>query len=173
MLTTMETCRSQNSNIHVWRGIRLFGRKDVLVLRLDQLFLENKQNLDQASYKLLRVSQQGLAFELYHRIVANESSIEELSLKYGEGSEKFHGGFFKLQNVEDLPNGIAHLLLKLDVGQCTKPLAMNRKFGILKLEEFVPAVRGDSLDKRVLERQFQMWVNGMSDHLCAHLKSVR
>ena len=144
--------------------------KNVWGHQLDQLYLENKTKLDQWSYRLLRTSNQGLALELYHRLMAKEVAFEEISIRYGEGHERFTGGFSKLQNCEDIPQGIVYFLRNLELGQCSKPISIKDKFGILQLVDFIPAVRGEDIEKRLLERQFQFWLNGMSNYLCDHLK---
>ncbi|EAU71100.1 hypothetical protein BL107_06204 [Synechococcus sp. BL107] len=141
--------------------------------RLDQLFLECKDSLDQASCRLIRVSNQGLAFELYHRLSMGESTFEQLSMLYGEGSERFKGGAFELQNMEEFPSGIQIFLKKLKVGQTTKPLSVGNMFAILQLIDFIPCVRSPALDQRILQRQFDLWLNGMSDYLYDHLKSIK
>jgi parvulin-like peptidyl-prolyl isomerase len=133
--------------------------------RLDSLFLERKDYLDLASCKLLRVKNQGLALELYHRLLAGEESFEQLSQQHGVGKERFQGGLFKSQPLASFPDGLAKVLCRLQPGEVSKPLAMGKLFGIVQLEDFVPAVHGEESATRLLEQEFEQWIKGMSIHL--------
>ena len=133
--------------------------------RLDSLFLQRKDCLDQASCRLLRVNQQGLALELYHRLLAQESTFEAVSQQYGVGPERFHGGKYKLQSLTSFPGNLGLLLRKLQPGELSKPLRIGEQFGIVQLTAFVPAVHGQSSEQRLLEMELQQWMDGMTSHL--------
>ena len=133
--------------------------------RLDSLFLQRKDWLDEVSCRLLRVSQQGLALELYHRLLNEEATFEEVSFKFGLGSERFNGGLYKQQPLINLPKGLGKLLRKLEPGELTKPLRMGDHFAIVQLNDFIPAVHGKSSSLKILELELQQWVNGMTSHL--------
>ncbi len=133
--------------------------------RLDSLFLQRKDYLDQASCRLLRVNQQGLALELYHRLLNEEATFEELSQRFGNGPERFHGGLYKLQTLTNFPGGLGQVLRKLEPGELTKPMRMGKNFGIIQLTDFVPAIYGEASSLKLLELELQRWVDGMSSHL--------
>ena len=137
--------------------------------RLDSLFLQRKDSLDQASCRLLRVKNQGIALEVYHRLLAGEASFEHLSYQFGAGSERFHGGLFKLQALTSFPGNMGQLLRRLKPGQLSKPLRMGDLFGIVQLEAFVPAVHGDASFNKILELELQYWLEGMTSHLEAQV----
>jgi hypothetical protein len=133
--------------------------------RLDSLFLQRKDWLDQASCQLLRVNQQGLALELYHRLLNKESTFEEVSQQFGVGPERFHGGLYKVQPLKKLPGGLGQLLRKLEPGELSKPLKLGEKFGIVKLCSYVPALYDEASSLKILELELQHWVDGMASHL--------
>jgi hypothetical protein len=133
--------------------------------RLDSLFLQRKDLLDQASCRLLRVDQQGLALELYHRLLNKEATFDELSQHFGLGPERFHGGLLKQKTIADFPEKISQWLRKLEPGELTKPFRLGKQFGILKLESYEPAVHGESSSLKLLELELQQWVDGMTSHL--------
>ena len=133
--------------------------------RLDSLFLMRKDWLDQASCRLLRVNQQGLALELYHRLLNEEATFEELSQRFGVGPERFHGGLYKLQTLTNFPGGLGQVLRRLEPGELTKPMRMGEHFGIIQLTDFVPAIYGEASSLKLLELELQRWVDGMSSHL--------
>jgi parvulin-like peptidyl-prolyl isomerase len=133
--------------------------------RLDSLFLMRKDWLDQASCRLLRVNQQGLALELYHRLLNEEATFVQLSQQFGVGPERFHGGLYKLQTLNNLPGGLGQLLRKLEPGELTKPMRIGEQFGLIQLTDFVPATHGEASSLKLLELELQRWVDGMSSHL--------
>ncbi len=140
--------------------------------RLDNLFLQHKDCLDEASCRMLRVNDHGLALELYYRLKAQEVTFAELSMQFGVGSERFHGGLFKQQSLSSLPGNLGQFLRKLRPGEITKPLKIGGQFMIVKLENFTPAVLGESIETKLLNIELQRWLDGMTTHLEALLRSL-
>lgn len=140
--------------------------------RLHSLFLQHKNNLDQVSYRFIRVAKQGLALEIYHRLLAEEESFEVLSIKFGIGTERFHGGIVKLQPLGKLPSGFASFIRKLKPGDISKPLALGKEFAIVQLQEFIPAAQGERIDQQLLAQELEQWVDGMVVHLKGQLRSL-
>ena len=139
--------------------------------RLESLYLQRKDGLDQASCRMLRVTSHPLAVELYHRLQAEEASFEALSMQFGEGAERFKGGLFKLQPMDQLPGGLGKVLRKLRPGELTKPMSMGQWMVLLQLEALVPATRGEDTDRRLLELELDAWLNGMVSVVEARLRS--
>lgn len=137
--------------------------------RLESLFLQQKQDLDQVTCKLLRVAHPGLATEIYHRLLNQEASFEQLSMQFGVGPERFHGGLLKRQYVKDLPKGLGQLLVHLDNGELMKPLKFSNKFVVLQLIERIAAVFDESTKQLLLSKELQNWIQGMSGCLRAQL----
>ena len=137
--------------------------------RLESLFLLHKQDLDQVSCRLIRVAHPGLAMEIYHRLMNEEASFEQLSMQFGVGPERFHGGLLKLQYVKDLPKGLGKILLHLDDGELMKPLQFANKFVVIQLIRRVSAVFDDSTKQLLLSKELQSWVKGMSGCMAAQL----
>jgi parvulin-like peptidyl-prolyl isomerase len=139
--------------------------------RLESLFLQHKQDLDQASCRLLRVGNSALALEIHHRILAKEASFEQLSIQFAVGSERFHGGLFNLRPLSQYPDGLGKILRNLKPHEISKPLRLGKGFCVVQLNEFVPAVHGEATDQQLLSNQLQLWVDGMSAHVKAQLSS--
>ena len=139
--------------------------------RLESLFLQHKQDLDQVSCRLLRVGNSALALEIHHRLLAKEASFEELSIQFAIGSERFRGGLFQLKPLSKFPAGLVKILRNLKPGEISKPLRLGKEFCVVQLNEFVPAVQGEETDQQLLSNQLQLWVQGMSSHVKAQLSS--
>jgi len=133
--------------------------------RIDQLFLEYKNDLDKVSCKLIRVSDNGVALELYQRLVNNEVGFAETSSRFGEGPERFSGGLIKLQPIEQYNGNLIAILRKLKPLEVSKPWKIGEKFFIIQLIDYVPAKRDKEAEAYVLSKRLSMWVSGMSSYL--------
>ena len=139
--------------------------------RLETLYLERKQLLDQASCRLLRVSDKHLALELYHRIRAREANFESLSLEYGEGPERFKGGLLKLQPLAQMPLGLSPLLNRMEVGELLSPQRLGEGFVLVQLERFEPAPLDSATEEVLLAQELRTWLEQIVLCLRAHLTS--
>ena len=140
--------------------------------RLETLYLNEKQNLDLITCSLLRVKDQYLAFELYHRLKAGEENFSELSWRYGEGKEKNSGGRLLRQRFDQLPSGLHPLIRKLKPGEVLKPHKMGEWFVVVSLDEHIPAQLDETMQVLLLNRELRRWVLAVQDHLTAHLELV-
>lgn len=137
--------------------------------RLDSLFLARKAELDQASCRLLRLSDKFLAQELYHRVLAGEASFEELAGRFGEGPERSDLGLVPMQSLSRLPLGLMKLLPSLRPGEVTAPQRLGKGFALVQLLQWQPATRNADTDRLLLKQELQAWVGAVVLHLQHHL----
>ena len=127
--------------------------------RLNELFLQKKNDLDIISFNFLRVANQAVALELYHRLKENESTFSELSKIYAVGPERMNDPFKKNQRVGSLPDGIKQFIKTLKVGQLSKPMQIKTDFLLFRIEEFKPVEFSDSIKEKLLIDQFTSWAS--------------
>ena len=139
--------------------------------RLESMYLENKSNLDQVSCSLLRVKNQNLAFELYHRLKSKESTFEELSWSFGEGDERHHGGRFNKKRMQAISPSLHPLLKKLRPGEVLKPHRIADWYVILSLDELVPAQFDERTKSFILKCELNEWVKSVVFYLVTILSS--
>jgi parvulin-like peptidyl-prolyl isomerase len=139
--------------------------------RLDNLFLQRKDSLDEVSCRILRVKNQGLALELYHRLKAKESTFDQLSMQFGIGPEKFNGGLYKQQPLVNLPGNLGRFLRKLKPGDIAKPIKIGKIFVVVQLNTYIPAEHGETTARKLLDLELEHWLNGMTTHLESLLSS--
>lgn len=137
---------------------------------LESKYLENKHLLDKVTYSLIRVSDQSLAFELYHRIKAKEASFEQLSWQYGEGNEKQIAGRIVNQRVGESPKAFHALFRKLYPGEILKPHKLGKFYVILSLQQFNAAQLDEDTQVLLLRRELDQWLSSAVDYLCNSLK---
>ena len=138
---------------------------------LESLYLARKSELDRVTLQMLRVSDQGLSLELYHRIKAGEASFEQLSSTYGEGPERFKGGVIKNQRLDALPPALFPLLVNLHSFEVQKPRGFGKMFVLLQLLERQPFVFDQDTRCQLLMEQLSCWEAPLVERLGAHLAS--
>lgn len=161
----LSSCSNKSKNSNLSWARQQWGH------RLKNLFQKRKDDLDQVRCRLLRISDHGLSLELYHRLLANESSFENLSTQYGEGPEKMRGGVLPLQSISKLPEGLGKVVCKLQPGEVSFPLRSGKWFVILRLEEFKLAVINSESENQLLDLEFEDWLQYISDRISSDLTS--
>ena len=140
---------------------------------LQRLYLASKSRLDQASCRMLRVSSEAFALELYYRIHAGEESFGQLASQYSEGPERSTGGVFPLQPLSQLPMGLGGVLPELKPGELTTPRGLGSQWALVQLDALVPARFDDPLvQERLLTDQLQSWLSEVVNLAVAHLAST-
>ncbi len=125
--------------------------------KLESYFLKRKGQLDQASYSLLRVKEQGLANELYFRIKEGEQSFAELAFRHSLGAEAQTGGLMSAVEFGTLHPNLAQLLRMSQVGELWTPLAFGEWYIIVRLEKLIPAQLDEAMRQRLLRENFEAW----------------
>jgi parvulin-like peptidyl-prolyl isomerase len=121
-------------------------------------FLRRKPELDQATYRLLRVSDQALAEELHQRLQEGEASFAALASQYSEGQERHNEG-----KVGPLPIMVAHgeIAARLRLsrpGQLWPPFQADRFWVLIQLDQHLPAKLDEATAGRMLDELFEAWI---------------
>jgi len=137
--------------------------------KLETLYLNSKNDLDQASCRLLRLDDKNIAFELYHRIKAGESTFERASSEFGVGPERFNGGLINLQPLKHMPFGLAPLLERLKPGQLSMPLRLTPDFCLVQLISYEPCQLDSRTEDYLLAEQLRLWIDTVVDVIVSDL----
>lgn len=136
---------------------------------LESQYLARKSKLDRITFRLLRVSNGGLAMELYHRIKAEEASFEQLSWEYGEGAERLRAGLMKNQVLEKMSKPLVPLFANLQTTELQPPRAVGKQFFLYQLLERHPLVYDQTTRQQLLMEQLACWEVPLLERLEAHL----
>ena len=117
---------------------------------LESLYLARKSQLDRLTFRLLRVSNGGLAMELYHRIKAGEASFEN-------------------QPLDKMSKTLVPLLANLQTTELQPPRAMGKQFVLYQLVERHPLVFDQATRQQLLMEQLTCWEVPLLERLAAHL----
>ena len=138
--------------------------------KIESLYLQKKEQLDQASCRFLRVREKRMASELYYRIKSGETSFGKAAQDFSEGPERDSGGLIPLQPLKSIPFGLAPLLQRLEAGRVSQPMRLGKGYCLVELLEF----RHRRLDKKVesllLAEQLRLWIDSVVDVLETELR---
>ncbi len=126
--------------------------------KVEAYFMERKMFLDQVIYSLIRVQDQGLAYELYFRIQEGEATFADLAREYSKGPESRTGGLLGPVPVSQPHPRIGKLLSISQPGQLWPPQVLAEWFVIIRLEKFMPAQLDDAMRRRLIDELFETWL---------------
>jgi parvulin-like peptidyl-prolyl isomerase len=126
--------------------------------KVEAYFMERKMFLDQVIYSLIRVQDQGLAYELYFRIQEGEAKFADLAREYSKGPESRTGGLLGPVAVSQPHPRIGKLLSISQPGQLWPPQVLAEWFVIIRLEKFMPAQLDDAMRRRLIDELFETWL---------------
>lgn len=124
---------------------------------LNRYFVQRKNDLDQVVFSIIRVSEMGLAQEIYFRIQEGQS-FGELARIFSEGREALTGGMVNPVELGKLPPEMAKLLRSCQAGELLLPFPMGDSIVIIRVENLIPAQLNETTRQRLLNEQFQAWL---------------
>ena len=155
-------CDTTNSKIISWSKYH-WGNK------IETLYLQNKNRLDQLSCRLITVESSDFAYELYFRLLSEEDTFDNLVINYSIGKEKYQGGLFPRQSLDAFPKGLIPQLRSMKPGSLLKPFKYAKGFAILELKEWYHSTLDVSSEQQLLKWEYQSWKNYMVSELKTHL----
>ena len=128
-------------------------------------FLQRKEELNQATYSLLRVKDSGIAHELYLQLEAGETSFEKLATNYSEGPEQRSGGRVGPTPISRAHPQLQQLLRTAPIGVVLEPLAIEQWWVVARLEERLEASFDDAMRQRMASELLEQWITTETNHL--------
>ncbi len=128
-------------------------------------FLQRKEELDQATYSLLRVKDSGIAHELYLQLEADETSFEKLATDYSEGPEKRSGGRVGPAPISRAHPQLQQLLQTAPIGVVLEPLLIEQWWVVTRLEERMEASFDGAMQQRMATELLEQWITTETNQL--------
>lgn len=136
---------------------------------VESYFLSERPQLEQFVYSFIRLSDQGLADELYLRLIANESDFLTLAGEFSEGLNKYKMGICGPQRRSEIHPKIVEALEKLSNGDTAAPFAIRSSVLLVHLIHRQEA----SLDNEMKVFLYrQMFERELSEFLTRELPSL-
>lgn len=127
--------------------------------QIESYFLQRKAQLDRVRYSLIRTKDASLAQEIYFRLSDDGASFAELASQYSEGQESKTGGMIGPVELSVPHPILGRMLMVSKPGQLWAPTQIGEWLVIARLEQFIPAQFDDTMRQRLLNEQFQEWLN--------------
>jgi parvulin-like peptidyl-prolyl isomerase len=126
--------------------------------QLESHFLQRKNQLDKVIYSLIRVSDAGVAQELFFRIQDGEQTFAELARDYSQGQEAQTNGLIGPMEMSTPHPVLAKMLSASQPGQLLPPTRLNDWIVLVRLEKFLPAQLDDPMRHRLLTELYEGWL---------------
>ena len=150
------------------KGLRLERFKQQLFdADVELRFLERKLDLDAVTYSLIRVDEEALAWELYHRIADDGDDFATLAAAHSQGDERHSGGRIGPAPLSQSHEAVAQQLRVSRPGQLWPPFFLVNIWLILRLEEHEAAQLDDGMRQMLREELFDEWLERRVEQLLA------
>ena len=130
-----------------------------------------KKKTELVSYSLLRVSEEGLANELYLQIAEEDANFKELIKKYSEGPEKNTNGIIGPSPISKTHPILLEKLRSAKQGQLIKPFKIENWWLIVRLESFVTNFDNGFIIEDQSYALYKDWLLGEAVKILSSLKS--
>jgi parvulin-like peptidyl-prolyl isomerase len=122
---------------------------------LESYFLERRADLETIVYGMIRTRNQGVAEEVYLKIVDDGASFSEMAKIYSLGDERYTHGLVGPMAISQPHPSIREVLSTLKVGETAPPLRIDTWVLILKMEHRQPAQLSEPVRQQLLLELFE------------------
>jgi len=142
-------------------GFKLKKLKDAIALpKLQEHFIERKVFLDRVVLSRIIVNEQDVAEELKTQITEGSASFEELAREYSLTDDKVVNGMVGPVSRGSMPDMLRSAIDAASPGDVVGPLCMEERWGLFRVEEFLPATLEDAkLKQSLLDELFEQWLS--------------
>jgi parvulin-like peptidyl-prolyl isomerase len=162
----VRACAYLEKRVQLWKE-RQFGPG------VGDLFLKKRTQLDRVIYRMICVTNEALALELYFRIKNGEATFEALAAQFSTGSEAQSGGEIGPVPFGSMNRDLYEILYPATPGELMPPKKIAQFHLILRLEKKLPVQLDAALHSRLLEELCDAWVEERLRAIEQHRESLR
>jgi parvulin-like peptidyl-prolyl isomerase len=140
-------------------GFKLEKLKAVVTeAKIPEYFIERKIFLDRVVLSRIMVENQELSEELQTQIEEG-SSFEQLAKEYSLADDRVVNGMMGLISRGSLPDKLRAAIDVASSGQLLGPIELDGRYGLFRVEQFLPASLEDTQLKQALQNElFEKWL---------------
>lgn len=144
----------------VANGFKLANLKSQVVEpKIQEYFIERKLFLDRVVLSRLIIETQELAEELYSQITEEGANFEQLAREYSITEDRIANGMMGPISRGTLPDKLRAAIDLAKVGELVGPIEVEGRWGVFRVEQFLPASLEDSQLKEALKNElFEQWL---------------
>ena len=139
--------------------------------QVQNVFLENKDNLDKVMYSIFRTKERAKAVEIHLRIEEQESTFADLASEYSEGIESQLNGLIGPIEMGKINVKIAERLKISQKGHLWEPFQVDNWWVLLRLEKYLPSQLDIPTQKRIINDLYNKWIENEIDSALKDFKS--
>jgi hypothetical protein len=123
--------------------------------KVEAYFLERRADLEQVVFRMIRLQQQGIAEELYLRLIDAEESFGDLASRYSLGDERYTRGLVGPLPLSQPHPTVRAVLASLTAGDFHPPFVVDQTILLVRLEHRLPARLDAALRQQLLRELLQ------------------
>lgn len=127
--------------------------------KLQDYFNQQQNNLKQVELVCLVSSDKGLAEQLKQKVLSGESEFDQIVRSYG--SVETHPAISVtrgLAQLQQLPEELREAIAAATPGELVGPIAIDQRWCLFQVEQFIPAVLEGQLQRELEDRLFTQWL---------------
>ncbi len=141
-------------------GFKLEKLKAVVIEpKLQEYFIERKIFLDRVVISRIIVDNRELAEELQAQILEEGASFEQLAKEYSLTDDRMVNGMMGPVSRGTMPDKLRAAVDVVNPGDIVGPLELEERYGLFRVEQFLPASLEDTQLKQALQNElFEKWL---------------
>lgn len=125
--------------------------------RANSLYLQHKERYDQVIYRRLQCGNADVMQEVYFRLKDREESWDSLAQQFNPGKATANGRIGPVP-VGTLEEPVLTTLRQQGPGRVCRPINLGKQVAVVELETFQPSEFNDELRTRILQQEFENWL---------------
>lgn len=127
--------------------------------RVNEYYQSIEHRLHRVVYSVLHVEDGLLAQELFFRVQSGEQSFKELVQQYSPDPTLVQsGGIVGPISIDKIPPALVQTVTKLHPGELSPLFQLDRYYGFIRLEDWIPAKLDENMQQLLLDELFENWI---------------
>jgi len=135
--------------------------------QVESEFLRTKSSFDQVEYSLIQLADLLLVEELYFQLRDDGTSFVHLAQQYSLGNERHTGGRVGPVPLATLPEEVAILFRREQVGTVCAPLLVGDRYWIIRLDRLTTAHLTETIRATLINQIYNQWLQSQVKELVA------
>lgn len=134
-------------------------QQQVFSAEIERYFLSQKLSHDEVTYSFIRVRDGDLAFELYQRLIDDESDFENIARTFSNGPERETGGRYGPVPFNQAHPTVVEKLRTSTEGELLEPFFLENVWILLRLDHWKEARLDEAMRLKLLDSLFEEWLD--------------
>jgi parvulin-like peptidyl-prolyl isomerase len=134
-------------------------KENITAAKVQEYFIERKVFLDRVVLSRIILADSELAEELKSQILDGDASFEQLAREYSLTDDRIANGMVGPVSRGTMPDVLRAVIDEAKPGDLVGPIGMEDRWGLFRVEEFLPASMDDPQMRQSLQDElFEQWL---------------